>query len=60
MDKRRTCQGCPDREPGCHGRCPGYQERHQANQEKNRDKLFEALNTYQSDLKPLIMRRNGK
>lgn len=60
MDKYRTCLGCQDREPGCHGRCQGYQQRYQNNREKDKQNLLDLQSDYHSDFKPLKLRRNGK
>ena len=30
----RSCKGCEDREPGCHDRCPKYQEEKRINDER--------------------------
>ena len=29
-----SCQGCPQREPGCHSRCEGYIYRSEKNKER--------------------------
>ena len=35
IDKRSTCQGCPDRVVGCHSACAGYQARVEVNRARN-------------------------
>lgn len=42
IDKRNTCQGCPDREVGCHSACAGYQARDAENRARNDERRMYA------------------
>lgn len=37
-DTYKSCQGCPDRAPGCHGRCEGYKYRSEEGRRRNRER----------------------
>lgn len=38
FDTYKSCYGCPNRAPGCHGRCQGYQYRVKENEKRNQER----------------------
>lgn len=38
FDKKKTCQGCPDRSINCHAVCQAYLERRRLRNERNQER----------------------